>query len=80
MKLDWSDRKYRSIADSPDGKWTFQVYTFGEGQSWEWSRTTREERLFKAEYDLPTREAAKAAAEAWLDEHDKPEWHGPKDG
>lgn len=78
MTLQWFDCKFRSIADSPDEKWT-ACAAHRDGGGWWWSVVNGGDGG-TGTVDAATREAAKAAAEAWLDERDKPEWHDAPTG
>lgn len=87
LKLDWKDGKRVSIADSPCGRWSFttSVYERSDGSVWyevEWESEEDVRTIENTDgtYAHDTLAEAKAAAEAWLDERDQPEWHGPADG
>lgn len=78
MKLDWKDCKFRSIADSPCGKYALCACQT-EGGLYTWSvHTVRETGLSETQrvYGNHSQgiDGAKADAEKWLDEQDWPVW------
>lgn len=77
MNLDWKDCKYRSIADSLCGTWTASVTRCGQDEWEAWLLSNDRGRCLP---ERGSREAAKAAAEKWLDDQDVPEWHIAKSG
>lgn len=84
MKLNWLRAGCASIAEC--GEYTAQCYSSlvqELGTRWLWDvYRTRDGRCVNTDGSgggYPTREAAEAACEAWLDQHDKPVWHDVTD-
>lgn len=72
MKLDWLRAGCVSIAEScgyTATTWKIDV------SEWRWELRCNESGRHSAGARIGTREAAEAACEAWLDQHDKPVWH-----
>lgn len=72
MKLNWLRAGCASIAEC--GEYTAHVYLAFDGWVGWVARTTGSD-IKRIAYGSDSREAAEAACEAWLDQHDKPVWH-----
>ncbi len=79
MKLTWLRAAAGSFCES--GEFTVMIDYYGDAGKHRWGPLIRNSAgnvvFDKTDTPLQTREAAEAACEAWLDQHDKPVWQQP---